>query len=148
MIARVHGPAYGAGFELALDSDFRIVSDEAALAFPVNQLALLWGMAQLPRLVGVAKAKEILMLHHTLTGTEAHELGLATEVVPLNDLEERTMAMAQQLARGPRRTYAGIKKGLVEPRLEALPGIRAPGLRARDERLVVRGCRGGSSGLP
>jgi 2-(1,2-epoxy-1,2-dihydrophenyl)acetyl-CoA isomerase len=112
VIARVHGPAYGAGFELALAADFRVVSDEATLAFPVNQLGLLWGMAQLPRLVGVAKAKEILMLHNTLTGTEAHDLGLATEVVPLDDLEERAMAMAQQLASGPRRTYAGIKKGL------------------------------------
>jgi 2-(1,2-epoxy-1,2-dihydrophenyl)acetyl-CoA isomerase len=112
VIARVHGPAYGAGFELALAADFRVVSDEATLAFPVNQLALLWGVAQLPRLVGVAKAKEILMLNNTLTAADALRLGLATEVVPLDELAERTMEIAQQLARGPHRTYAGIKKGL------------------------------------
>jgi 2-(1,2-epoxy-1,2-dihydrophenyl)acetyl-CoA isomerase len=112
VIARVHGPAYGAGFELALAADFRVVSDDATLAFPVNQLALLWGVAQLPRLVGVAKAKEILMLNNTLTAADALRLGLATEVVPLDELAERTMEIAQQLARGPHRTYAGIKKGL------------------------------------
>jgi len=112
VIAQVHGSAYGAGFELALAADFRFVSDEATLAFPVNQLALLWGVAQLPRLVGVAKAKEILMLNNTLTGADAHRLGLATEVLPLDQLPERTMEIAQQLARGPHRTYAGIKKGL------------------------------------
>ncbi|MEZ4503912.1 MAG: enoyl-CoA hydratase/isomerase family protein [Dehalococcoidia bacterium] len=112
VIARVHGPAYGAGFELALAADFRILSDEATLAFPVNQLALLWGVAQLPRLVGVAKAKEILMLENTLTADDALRLGLATEVVPLQELPARTLEVAQRLAQGPRRTYAGIKKGL------------------------------------
>jgi 2-(1,2-epoxy-1,2-dihydrophenyl)acetyl-CoA isomerase len=112
VIAQVHGPAYGAGFELALAADFRLVSDEATLAFPVNQLALLWGIAQLPRLVGVAKAKEILMLNNTLSAADALGLGLATEVIPLDQLPERTMEVAQQLARGPHRTYAGIKKGL------------------------------------
>lgn len=112
VIAQVHGSAYGAGFELALAADFRIISDEATLAFPVNQLALLWGIAQLPRLVGLAKAKEILMLNNTLSADAALRLGLATEVVPLDQLPERTMEIAQQLARGPHRTYAGIKKGL------------------------------------
>jgi 2-(1,2-epoxy-1,2-dihydrophenyl)acetyl-CoA isomerase len=112
VIARVHGPAYGSGFELALAADFRIVSDEATLAFPVNQLALLWGIAQLPRLVGLAKAKEILMLENTLSAADAERLGLATEVVPLDHLSARTLEVAQQLARGPHRTYAGIKKGL------------------------------------
>ena len=112
VIAQVHGSAYGAGFELALAADFRFVSDEATLAFPVNQLALLWGVAQLPRLVGVAKAKEILMLNNALSGADAHRLGLATEVVALDDLPRRTMEVAQQLAEGPHRTYAGIKKGI------------------------------------
>lgn len=112
VIAMMHGVAYGAGFELALATDFRIVSQDATLAFPVNQRALLWGVAQLPRLVGVARAKEILMLHNVLKADEAYALGLVTEVVPREQLEDRTMEVAQQLANGPYRTYAGIKKGL------------------------------------
>lgn len=112
VIAQVHGAAYGAGFELVLAADFRVAADNATLAFPVNQRALLWGVAQLPRLVGVARAKEILLLRNELTAAEAYELGLITEVVPFDGLRSRTLEIAQQLAQGPYRTYAGIKRGL------------------------------------
>jgi 2-(1,2-epoxy-1,2-dihydrophenyl)acetyl-CoA isomerase len=112
VIAMVHGVAYGAGFELALACDFRVVASDARLAFPVNQRALLWGIAQLPRLVGIAKAKEILFLKNVLSGDEAHALGLATQVVEQVELREAALTMARQLAEGPYRTYAGVKKGL------------------------------------
>jgi 2-(1,2-epoxy-1,2-dihydrophenyl)acetyl-CoA isomerase len=112
VIAMVNGAAYGAGFELALAADFRIASENATLAMPVNQRALLWGVAQLPRLVGLARAKEILMLNNALTGEQAYAMGLVTEVVPHDQLQERTMEIAKRLAEGPYRTYAGIKKGL------------------------------------
>lgn len=112
VIAMMHGPAYGAGFELALACDLRIASDDATLAFPVNERALLWGVAQLPRIVGVARAKEILFVRNAMSAEEALRAGLVTMVVPRGELNSQTMTLAEQLSAGPARTYAGIKKAL------------------------------------
>ena len=78
-VAAVNGPASGAGFEIALACDFRIASSDAVFIESWINLGLispLGGMFLLPRLVGLAKANEILMLGKPVRGEEAAEIGL------------------------------------------------------------------------
>lgn len=83
VIAALHGAAVGAGLQLALGADLRLVAPDATLSV----LEMRWGIAQdmlgtqiLPRLVGLDVAKQLTWFHPTLSGTEAVEIGLATRV--------------------------------------------------------------------
>ncbi|MEE8395593.1 MAG: enoyl-CoA hydratase/isomerase family protein, partial [bacterium] len=79
-IAAVNGPAFGAGCELALACDFRIASEQAVFCERWIGLGLippLGGMFLLPRLIGLAKATEMIMLGTEVDGTEAAKIGLA-----------------------------------------------------------------------
>jgi 2-(1,2-epoxy-1,2-dihydrophenyl)acetyl-CoA isomerase len=66
----------------------------------------------LPRLVGMAKAKELLLLPSKITAAQALELGLATEVVPAEEVPGRARALAVQLATGPTVAYGAIRRSL------------------------------------
>jgi enoyl-CoA hydratase/carnithine racemase len=81
VIAAVHGPALGAGFQIALACDIRVVAPTAQLALREVQWGLIpdmTGTQMLPRLVGLDVAKELTLTGRTVSGTEAKELGLAT----------------------------------------------------------------------
>ena len=85
VVAAVNGVAAGAGAAFAFACDFRIVADTAGfnMAFSAVGLSADSGSSwTLPRLVGMAKAKELLLLPSTVPAAQALELGLATEVVP------------------------------------------------------------------
>lgn len=100
----------------------------------------------LPRLVGLAKAQELLLLSPRLSAEEALALGLVHRVVPAEKLMEEALSLAKELAQGPTRAYALTKKLLLEtyrlssPRL--WPSGRPPGPGRPDP-----GPRGGGPGL-
>jgi len=104
VIASINGFALGGGLEMALACDFRIASENAQLGQPeTKNFALIpgWGGTQrLPRTVGLAKAKELIMLGEMITAEEAARIGLVTKVVPREKLHEETLALARKLADG------------------------------------------------
>lgn len=115
VIAAVNGSAAGAGASLAFACDFRIVSEKASflLAFARVGLSSDTGAAwTLQQLVGRAKATELLMLAEPVRAAEAAELGLATSVVPPEELESAARALAVRLAQGPTVALAAIKEAL------------------------------------
>jgi enoyl-CoA hydratase len=103
-IAAINGFAVGGGFALATACDFRIAAAETRMW--VSEVALgmplMWGAnTRLINLVGMGKAKEIVMLCDAVTTEEALTLGLVNQVVPLEQLHEATLAFADKLLSKP-----------------------------------------------
>lgn len=116
VVAAVNGVAAGAGASIAMAADVRVVGESAGfnLAFAGIGLSCDTGSSWwLPRLVGVAKAKELLLLPRTVQAAEALQLGLATEVVPDDDLPARALEVARTFAAGPTQAYAAIRRAVV-----------------------------------
>ena len=115
VIAAVNGVAAGAGAALAFAADLRIASDKAAfnLAFANIGLTADSGASwTLPRLVGPAKAVELLMLPETIKIDEAAALGLVHRVVASDELDATVAELAARMAAGPTAAYAAIKKAV------------------------------------
>jgi len=116
VVAALPGVAAGAGAGLAFACDFRVASERASLLLAFARVGLgadsgaSW---TLQRLVGVAKAAEMLMLAEPIDAATALKLGLLTSVVPDADLPEAAAALAARLAAGPTLAYAAIKEGLL-----------------------------------
>lgn len=101
VIASINGPAAGGGANMALACDLRIASDQASIGQTFNRIGLHpdWGGTYfLPRLVGPAKALELIYSAEMLDAQEAHRLGLFNRVVPHDQLGDETRALAQALA--------------------------------------------------
>lgn len=114
-IASIRGPAIGAGCELALACDFRIATEDAVFSEAWINLGVippLGGMFLLPRIVGLTKATEMILLGTRVQGAEAERIGLVNKVVPAERLEMETMELAERLAKGPHLAYAVAKEGL------------------------------------
>jgi 2-(1,2-epoxy-1,2-dihydrophenyl)acetyl-CoA isomerase len=110
VIAMVQGYAVGAGFDLALACDFRIVAQGTKLGAVYVQRGLGGGGSYLlPRYVGFGKATELLLLGSMLTAEEALSLHLVTRVVPPEQLRDETYALAARLAKGPTQAYGAVK---------------------------------------
>jgi len=104
VIACINGYALGGGLEVSLACDFRIASESAQIGATEIKLGLMpgWGGTQrLVRIVGLAKAKELVMLGDRITAEEAHRIDLVNRVVPRDKLIEETKAFAKQFADGP-----------------------------------------------
>lgn len=115
VVAAVNGVAAGAGAALAFACDFRMLADTAGfnLAFTAAGLSCDTGTSwTLPRLVGHAKAIDLLMRPRTVGAEEAERIGLATSVVPAADLAEEAGKLARQLADGPTAAFAGVRLSL------------------------------------
>lgn len=104
-VAGVVGPAAGAGLDLALACDLRVLSDRANLVTAYGRVGLVpdgGAPHHLIRLVGAARATELLLLpDRVVTPEEAKAWGLATEVVPREQVLARAVALAQRVAAGP-----------------------------------------------
>ena len=90
MIARIESYCLGVGFELALACDFRICSEDAQLGLPEIGLGMIpgsGGTQRLARLVGLSRAKDVIMRRKRLSAAEALEWGLVSEVVPAAELD-------------------------------------------------------------
>jgi len=113
VIAAVNGIAAGAGSVVALASDFRILADTASFAFLFTKVGLsgadMGAAYLLPRVVGLGRATELLMLGEKVSAQKALEIGLATEVMPADELVDRATALARRLAGGPALAYATTK---------------------------------------
>jgi enoyl-CoA hydratase/carnithine racemase len=102
-IAAITGVALGGGCELALACDWRICAEGARLGQPEILLGIIpggGGTQRLPRLVGVARAKEIILTGRQVTADEALRIGLVDEVVPAGEVLDRALAKATELAAG------------------------------------------------
>jgi enoyl-CoA hydratase len=102
VIAAINGFALGGGLELAMSCDIRIASDKAKLGLPETGLGVTpgaGGTQRLPRIVGTAKAKEMLFTAKMITAQEAEKIGLVNRVVPHEVLMEETMKMAEEISR-------------------------------------------------
>lgn len=115
VVAAVNGVAAGAGASLAFACDLRIVADTAGfnLAFANVALSCDTGASyHLQRLVGRAKAIELLYFPTTVTAADALELGLATTVVPADELATEVAALAARLAAGPTVALGAIRQSV------------------------------------
>jgi enoyl-CoA hydratase/carnithine racemase len=101
VIAALNGVAAGGGLELALSCDLRIASDAARLGLPENNVGLIpgsGGISRLVKLVGLARAKEIVLLGEMLPAAEALANGLVHRVVPADQLTAEVQTLAERLA--------------------------------------------------
>ncbi len=115
VLAAVGGVAAGAGAAFALAADLRILSDTAGLNLAFSGIALSCDSGSswtLQRLVGPARAKELLLLPRTVPAQECLRLGLATRVVPAADLAGEVAELAGTLAVGPTRAYGAIRRAV------------------------------------
>ena len=115
VIASVNGPAAGGGANMALACDLRIASDNASIGQTFNRIGLHpdWGGTYfLPRLVGSAKALELVLSGEMITAEEGLRLGLFNRVVPSDDLSEETQKLARNLAAKPPLAVALAKQAI------------------------------------
>ena len=118
-IAAINGFAFGGGMELALACDFRISAREAVMGLTETSLAIIpgaGGTQRLPRLIGMAKALELILTARRLSAPEAISLGLLTKVVERKELVTECFAFCSQLlANGPiavQQAKFAIKNGM------------------------------------
>lgn len=125
VLALIHGYALGAAMELALACDFRICTYETRFALPEVQYCLvpdLGGCQRLVRSLGVAQAKELVMLGRSVDGAKAQELGLVNKAVPQEELELELKAWKEEILALPPLSV-GLGKRVVE--LSADIGLQA-----------------------
>ena len=128
VVAAVNGVAAGAGVSLALACDYRLLADNAGynLAFAGIGLSCDTGSSwTLPRLVGRAKALELLYEPRTIGAEEALGMGLATRVVAADSLTEEAAALARRLAAGPTLAYGAIRRAVAHSATAELPAALA-----------------------
>ncbi len=145
IVASLNGAVAGAGAAIALASDFRVAADTARIAFLFVKVGLAgadMGVAfLLPRLVGLGRATELLMLGDFIEAAEALRIGLYHRVVPQDRLAPETEALLDRLARGPQAGLAETKRALnaelhmdLEAALNAEAHVQAELMRGPDFR--------------
>lgn len=103
IVAMISGPAIGAGLDIAVISDFRIASETARFGAPLVKLGRTYyytAINRLANLLGVAAAKEILLLGRLIDAKRAMEMGLVNQVVSSDELVKTTYSLAKELAEG------------------------------------------------
>ncbi|MEU1303547.1 enoyl-CoA hydratase/isomerase family protein [Streptomyces shenzhenensis] len=115
VVAAVTGYALGGGCELALCADYRIAADNAKLGQPEILLGLIpgaGGTQRLPRLIGPAKAKDLIFTGRQVKADEALAIGLVDRVVPAADVYTEAHAWAAKLAQGPAIALRAAKESI------------------------------------
>lgn len=115
IIAAINGFALGGGLELALACDFRIAAEHAELGNPEIKRGIIpgWGGTQrLVRIVGLAKAKEMMMLGNSVKADEALKIGLVHKVVHYEKLRDEVRELAKTLSEGPPIAMKYVKNAL------------------------------------
>src|SRR5205085_7551302 len=113
IIVALQGMAAGAGAVIALAADFRVASPAARFAFLFTKVGLSGGdmgaAYLLPRLVGLGRATQLLMLGDTIDAAQAERIGLVSELVDADALDAAVDRLAGRLATGPAHAYAQTK---------------------------------------
>jgi enoyl-CoA hydratase/carnithine racemase len=115
VIAAINGYAFGGGYELALCADFRVLGEGARVGQPEVLLGLIpgaGGTQRLTRLVGPARAKDLVFTGRQVGAAEALEMGLADAVVPDAEVYPTAVAMARKFAAGPPLALAAAKQAI------------------------------------
>lgn len=104
-IAAIQADALGGGLELALCCDLRVADERAKLGLPEVRLGVMpgsGGTQRLPRIVGIVKSKELILMGEIISASEAAEIGLVNRVAPAGQTLDEAMSMAETIAaRGP-----------------------------------------------
>ncbi|HJT37447.1 MAG TPA: enoyl-CoA hydratase-related protein [Actinomycetota bacterium] len=121
-IAAINGVALGGGFELALACDIRIASTSATMGLPETTLAIIpggGGTQRLPRIAGMARAKELIFTGRRISAGDALQYGIVHEVAAPDELRMRALTLAREIAaNGPvavRAAKEAIMRGLEMP---------------------------------
>ncbi len=115
VIAAITGYALGGGLELALAADFRVAGENARLGQPEILLGVIpgaGGTQRLPRLVGPARAKDLIFTGRTIRAAEAHDIGLVDLVTPDSSVYAAAQEMAQRYAAGPALALRAAKQAI------------------------------------
>ena len=121
VIAAINGAAVGAGITMAVSCDIRIAAEDAKIGFVFNRRGvipdadLLWS---LPRLIGYARAMDLLLTGRIFTGREAAEVGLVSRAVPRQDVVPVATDMARDIAENVAPASAAITKQVAQRFLE------------------------------
>ncbi|MBP1971260.1 enoyl-CoA hydratase/carnithine racemase [Virgibacillus natechei] len=116
-IAVLDGLTFGGGCELALSCDMRVAEEQTQLGFPEIKLGLFPGGAgtqRLPRLIGEAKAKEMMFTGEPIASDEAERIGLVNHVVPNGKAFDKAMNLALQIANKSLQPLSRIKNAVDE----------------------------------
>jgi enoyl-CoA hydratase/carnithine racemase len=100
VICQIHRACFGGALEIALGCDLRIASDDAQLGLPEVKFGIIpdvGGSSRLPAVVGLGRAKELIMTARTIDAAEAQSIGLLNRVVAPDDLEQATQALVDEL---------------------------------------------------
>jgi enoyl-CoA hydratase/carnithine racemase len=114
-LAMMDGAAVGFGADLAFACDLRVASTRAYAQEKFVKIGLMpdgGGTFWLPRLVGTARAMQMILLAERVDAPELHRLGVVARVVEPSELRESTMAIARELSAGPPLAFAAIKRAL------------------------------------
>ena len=113
VIAKVNGVAVGVGCSLALSADIIVASENANFSLIFSRIGLIpdgGSLFHLPRLVGPAKAKELIFTAKMVDAKEAERIGLINKAVPADELDNEVNMLAKQLAEGPTVAFGIAKK--------------------------------------
>jgi 2-(1,2-epoxy-1,2-dihydrophenyl)acetyl-CoA isomerase len=139
VLGSINGVAVGAGCNLALATDLRLASDTARFGEVFARVGLVpdgGGTYLLPRLVGTAKAMELILLAEIIDAQEALRIGLVNWVVPAEALPAETQKLAERLAQGPTLAYGLAKTGLYQGLTMSLEDTL--NLEARNQAIAAR----------
>jgi enoyl-CoA hydratase/carnithine racemase len=135
VLAAITGFALGGGLEVALACDRRVAAEDAKLGLPEIGLGVIpgaGGTQRLPRLVGLARARDLILTGRLVAADEALGIGLVDRVVPAGDVLAEATAEARRFAEGPTLAYAAAKRALAA----ATEGDLARGLEVEREAFV------------
>lgn len=113
VVASIHGYCHGMGEDTAMACDLRIAAEGTRFGEPriLRGMHITTGATYLlPRMVGLPRAMELLMLGKAIDAEEALRIGLVHQVVPADELESATMELAERLAGGPTKAYGLLKQ--------------------------------------
>jgi enoyl-CoA hydratase/carnithine racemase len=131
-ICQVHGACIGGAMELALACDLRTMAADAIIGMPETRVGLIpdvGGSSRLPAVVGLGRAKELVMTSKLVDGTEAERIGLVNRVAPAEELDAATAALVDELL-----ACAPVAVGLAK---RVLDGAAKPALAASLEHEVT-----------
>ena len=100
IVCQIHRACFGGALEVALGCDLRIASEDSQLGLPEVKFGIIpdvGGSSRLPAVVGLGRAKELIMTAGTIDATEAHRIGLVNRVVAPDELEQATQALVDEL---------------------------------------------------
>jgi len=126
-IAAINGFALGGGLEIALACDFRFAAQDARLGLPEIKLGIIpgsGGTQRLPRLVGLAKARDLIHTGRQVDAVEALDIGVVDRVAPADEVYRVALDQARTFATGPSLAFAAAKRALAAADRPLEEGLR------------------------